>query len=107
MYIALSCICNQSNWKFKPVKPDRPSYSNNNVSGVTCVQIMGAALRFFLSVEGGEEGEGEESESSGESGSEGRALRDIVLSRKTVKSGRKRERKVERAKRMLKVLGYI
>ena len=67
---------------------------------------MGAALRFFLTgeEEGGEGDEGD-SESSDESGAESRALRDIVLSRQTVKSGRKRERKVARARAVLKVGG--
>ena len=69
---------------------------------------MGAALRFFLTgeEEGGEGDEGD-SESSDESGAESRALRDIVLSRQTVKSGRKRERKVARARAVLKVRGAV
>ena len=62
---------------------------------------MGVALRFFLTEE---EGDGEaESESSDESDTESRALRDMVLSRQTIKSGRKRERKVARARAVLKV----
>lgn len=44
-----------------------------------------------------------ETESSDESGTEALALRDMVLSRQIIKSGRKRERKVARAKAVLKV----
>lgn len=66
---------------------------------------MGTALRFFLM--GEEEDEAEvESESSDESDAESHALRDMVLSRQTVKSGRKRERKVARARAVLKVCSY-
>lgn len=65
------------------------------------MQIMGAALRFFLT---DEEGDGEEeTDSSDDSDEESRALRDMVLSRQTVKSGRKRERKVAKARAILKV----
>ena len=67
---------------------------------------MGAALRFFLS--GDEEGAGEtDSESSDESDVESRAIRNVVLSRKFVKSGRKRERKVAKARAILKVRPYV
>lgn len=63
---------------------------------------MGAALRFFLMREE-EDGNEMESESSDDSDAESRALRDMVLSRQTIKSGRKRERKVARARAILKV----
>lgn len=63
---------------------------------------MGAALHFFLTGEEEDETEAE-SDSSDESGAESRALRDMVLSRQTVKSGRKRARKVARARALLKV----
>lgn len=63
---------------------------------------MGAALRFFLMGED-EDGNEMESDSSDESDAESRALRDMVLSRQTIKSGRKRERKVARARAVLKV----
>ena len=65
------------------------------------VQIMATALRFFLT--GDEVAEERETESSDESGTEALALRDMVLSRQIIKSGRKRERKVARAKAVLKV----
>jgi protein SDA1 len=75
-----------------------------NVLATACLspvtKIMGAALRFFLTEE--EDGGEAESESSDESDTESRALRDMVLSRQTVKSGRKRERKVARARAVLK-----
>ena len=67
---------------------------------------MGAALRFFLSAD--EDGAGEiESESSDESDAESHALRDMVLSKQTVKSGRKRERKVAKARAILKVTVFV
>ena len=62
---------------------------------------MGAAIRFFLTEEDGLTDV--KSESSDESDAESRALRDIVLSRQTVKSGRKRKRKVAKARAILKV----
>ena len=62
---------------------------------------MGVALRFFLTEEEG--AEEVESESSDESDAESRALRDMVLSRQTVKAGRKRQRKVAKARAVLKV----
>ena len=64
--------------------------------------MMGTALRFFLTGED-EDGTDDESESSDESDTESQALRDMVISRQTVKSGRKRERKVARARAVLKV----
>ena len=67
---------------------------------------MGVALRFFLSGEE-EDGTEVESESSDESDTESQALRDMVISRQTVKSGRKRERKVARARAILKVCTYV
>lgn len=63
---------------------------------------MGVALRFFLTEEEG--AEEVESESSDESDAESRALRDMVLSRQIVKAGRKRQRKVAKARAVLKVL---
>ena len=66
---------------------------------------MGIALQFFLTGEE-EDGTDAESESSDESDAESQALRDIVISRQTVKSGRKRERKVARARAILKVRTY-
>ena len=62
---------------------------------------MAVALRFFLTEEEG--AEEVESESSDESDAESRALRDMVLSRQTVKAGRKRQRKVAKARAVLKV----
>ena len=63
---------------------------------------MATTLRFFLT--GDDAVHESESESSDESGTESHALRDMVLSRQTVKSGRKRERKVARARAVLKVM---
>ena len=68
--------------------------------------MMGAALRFFLSGEE-EDGTEVESESSDDSDAESQALRDMVVSRQTVKSGRKRERKVAKARAILKVYTYV
>jgi protein SDA1 len=76
-----------------------------NVVAAACLspvtKVMGAALRFFLTEEEGDVS-GEESEATDESDTESRALRDMVLSRQTVKAGRKRERKVARARAVLK-----
>lgn len=66
------------------------------------MQIMSAALRFFVT--GREEGSVDaESESSDESDVEARARRDMIVSKQTVKSGRKRQRKVAKARAILKV----
>jgi protein SDA1 len=76
-----------------------------NVLATVCLspvtKMMGIALQFFLTGEE-EDGTDAESESSDESDAESQALRDIVISRQTVKSGRKRERKVARARAILK-----
>ena len=75
------------------------------MSFVICPQITGAALRFFLTEDEGDSDE--DSDSSDESDGESRALRDMVLSRQTIKSGRKRERKVAKARAILKVYIYL
>ena len=66
------------------------------------MQIMGTALHFFVTGEEEDSVEAE-GESSDESDAEARARRDMVLSRQTVKSGRKRQRKVAKARAILKV----